>query len=76
MKEEKEYIARVRKNIKKLRLKRGLSFVELATACEMEKQHIYRAETGIGNKDSAPTLKTLIKIATGLGVDLVELFKP
>jgi transcriptional regulator with XRE-family HTH domain len=74
MNTEKEYIQRVRKNVKRLRLKKGLTMVELADGAELEKQHIYRLETG--SENTIPNLKTLIKIAKGLEVDLQELFKP
>lgn len=68
---EKEYILKVLGNIKKLRIKKGLTQEHLGNNCGLEKQHIYRIESG----RTSPTLKTLIKIANALEVDLIDLFR-
>lgn len=71
MRNEKEYISRIGKNVKKFRLKKGLTQGQLADYCDLEKQHISRLELG----GTSPTLKTLIKVANALEIELADLVK-
>ncbi len=68
---EKEYIQKILSNIKKIRIKNGLTQEQLGDNCGLEKQHIYRIESG----RTSPTLKTLIKLAKALDVELSDLLK-
>ncbi|MBL7920460.1 MAG: helix-turn-helix transcriptional regulator [Bacteroidia bacterium] len=65
----KSYIKKVSANIKLLRKEKGLTQVELAAACNFEKQNMQRIESG----KTAPTLKTLLKIADALDVDIQDI---
>lgn len=67
---EKKVIIGVGKKIKDLRLKNGISQNELAMQCNFEKATMSRIESGQTN----PTVRTLHKIATALGVPVAELF--
>ena len=60
--------------LKKLRLQRGLSQEELAFRCNMQASHIGQIE----RKQKNPTFDTLIKIANGFDMPLIELldFEP
>lgn len=69
---KKDELARkVGKRIVHLREKKGWKQVDLARACEKDKQNIERIESGNTN----PTLYTLYEVATALEVQLGELFK-
>lgn len=57
-------------NIRQLREKKGFSQEQLAAAADLHRTHIGRIERG----EKTPTVKTLHKIAQGLGVDLKDLF--
>lgn len=57
--------------IKYLRLSKNLTQLDLASLINMEDSALRRIENGNTN----PTIKTLIKIANGLNVDLVDLLK-
>jgi transcriptional regulator with XRE-family HTH domain len=70
MSAEEKFIKALGKNIDKYRQAKGLSFQEMALACEMEKSQAYRlCKEGI-NITSA----TLFKISKGLDVSVSELF--
>lgn len=58
-------------NIRKMRLKKGLTQIELAYASEIEENTLVRIEKGKTN----PTAKTLLRIAGALEVRLTELVK-
>jgi len=58
-------------NLKKLRLKKNMSQVDLATALNVDRAYISNIENGRMN----PTLSTLEKIAGALGVSTSELVK-
>lgn len=69
-KAEKEYIKKVGKRIVQLRENLNIKQIDLATAINIEDSALRRIESGRTN----PTVKTLLKIANGLEVDLKELF--
>lgn len=67
----KEEIKKIGKNIRRIRVKKGLTQLDLAAECEMEESNIGRIENGNTN----PTVRTLLKIAKALGVSLSELVR-
>jgi transcriptional regulator with XRE-family HTH domain len=69
---EKTYLIKVGRNIKEIRKSKGLSQVELAHMCDFEKTNMSRIESGNNN----PTIRTLLKIAEALEVNLFEILKP
>jgi transcriptional regulator with XRE-family HTH domain len=69
---EKNYLIKIGRNIKELRKEKGISQVELAYMCNFEKTNMSRIESGNNN----PTIRTLLKIANALDVDLFEILKP
>jgi transcriptional regulator with XRE-family HTH domain len=58
-------------NLRRLRLKRGLSQEALAGE-QMDTAHVSRIERGVEN----PTIVVLDKLAKALGVNIPEFFKP
>jgi transcriptional regulator with XRE-family HTH domain len=58
------------KNLKRLRLAKDLSQVELAFECEMERSRVSKIECGYVN----PSLSTLATICFCLGITLEQLF--
>jgi transcriptional regulator with XRE-family HTH domain len=56
----------ISKNIKRHRLKKGLSLDQLARLCGLTKGYVSKIE----NSEKAPPFSTLIKLATALGVDV------
>ncbi len=69
---EEELLKCVGKNIKKYRVQKGILQQDLAAICNMEIPNMSRIENGRTN----PTLKTLLKISSSLGVEIVDLLKP
>ena len=65
------YLKKVGKNIKKIRISKGITQVDLAYMCDFEKANMNRIESGNNN----PTIRTLLKIANALEVDLLEFLK-
>lgn len=59
------------KRIELLRKKQNLSQEELAFRCELHRTYIGAIERG----EKSPTLHTIEKIANGLNVEIIELFK-
>lgn len=59
------------KRIEVLRKKQNLSQEELAFKCELHRTYIGAIERG----EKSPTLKTIEKIANGLNLEIIELFK-
>jgi len=57
--------------IRALRERRGLSRSKLARMCDLPDMTLERIENGVGS----PKVATVEKIAAGLGVRLVDLFK-
>lgn len=66
---EKDYLKKLATNIKKTRQGKKMTQVDLAYACNFEKQNMARIEAG----KTSPTLKTLLKISEALEVDLKDL---
>ncbi len=58
-------------NIKRIRIERGMTQVELGYACDLEKSSINRIEAGRTNA----TVNTLKTVADALEVSVEELFK-
>lgn len=58
------------KKIKKCRVKKNFTQLELAVLCDIEKGHLSRIERGRTN----PTLITLFKLAEKLELDFMDLF--
>lgn len=67
---DKEFIIKIGKQIRNLRLKFELTQLDLAIKCEMEENALQRIEKGRTN----PTIKTLRKISRGLKVNFTTLF--
>lgn len=57
------------KNLKKLRLEKGLTTRKFADEADIAHSAVGRLESGLSN----PTITTLIRIADALGVDLNKL---
>ncbi len=64
-------IKQIGKNIRKYRLAKGLTQLDLAANCGFEESSIGRLENGNTN----PTIKTLLKIAKALEVKLIDLVR-
>ena len=71
MEVSQELIDKIGQRIKLLRLEKGLSQLDLSTACNMEKTSISRIEAGRTNF----TIRTLFKIAKALEIPVWELIK-
>ena len=69
--EDADYIRKVGEAIKKARKEQGITQMDLADACNFEKQNMQRLESGRTN----PTIKTLLKIARALDIELIDLLK-
>ena len=69
---EKQLLIQIGKKIKKIRVERHLSQVELADLCDFEKSNMARIEAGRTNL----TIRTLLKISTALEVEIIALLKP
>ena len=68
---DKEFIRKLGKNISSIRKSKGIKQIDLAYACDFEKQNMQRIEAGKTN----PTIKTLLKIAEALEVTVIDLLK-
>lgn len=62
---------RIAENVRKFRKKQGESQEQFATSCHLDRTHVGYIEQG----RRKPTIKTLIKIANYLDIDVVELIK-
>ena len=69
MEDDIEFIKQVGRRIKEIRLKKGLTQLDLSIVSNCEVNSIYRFEKGMSN----PTVKTLFHIAKGLNVDFIDL---
>lgn len=69
---EEELLKCVGKNIKRYRVQKGILQQDLAAICNMEIPNMSRIENGRTN----PTLKTLLRISSSLGVEIIDLLKP
>lgn len=65
------YIGELGKRIRKLRKEQGMTQLDLATTSDIDVRQIQRLENG----HTSATLKTLLKITSGLNINLIELFK-
>ena len=63
-------VEEVLENIRKLRVDKGISILDLANEAEVSHSYIYYIET----KKKVPTLTVLNKIAKALGVKMKDLF--
>jgi len=70
MKESDIILTDFGKLVKKKRIEKGLSMVELGYRCNMDKPNMSRIENGNTN----PTLTTIVRICTALEINLSELF--
>ena len=70
-KTEKEYIKKIGKRIVKLRKEQNMKQIDLATSVNIEDSALRRIESGRTN----PTIKTLMRIAVGLGIEFRDLFE-
>ena len=68
-KEEKAYIKKLGIRIVELRKEKNLKQIDLATKINIEDSALRRIESGRTN----PTIKTLLRIAEGLDVELKEM---
>jgi transcriptional regulator with XRE-family HTH domain len=68
---EKQLLAQIGKNVKRLRTEKGLSQVDLASMCDFEKSNMARIEAGKTNL----TIRTLLKISTALNVKITSLLE-
>lgn len=68
-KEEKAYIKKLGMRIVELRKEKNLKQIDLATKINIEDSALRRIESGRTN----PTIKTLLRIAEGLDVELLDL---
>lgn len=69
---EEELLKCVGKNIKRYRVQKGILQQDLAAICNMEIPNMSRIENGRTN----PTLKTLLRISSSLGVEIIDLLRP
>lgn len=69
--DKQELQTKIGQRVKQLRNEKGISQIELASACNFEKSNLSRLEAG----NTSPNIYTLYKIAQNLGVELSELFK-
>ena len=68
---DNDFLLSLGRRIKKGRLKRNLTQLQLAVLCDIEKGHLSRIERGKTN----PTIATLQTIAGKLEMNFVELFQ-
>jgi len=66
-----DYLKKLGENIQAIRMKKKISQVDLAAACDFEKGNMRRIEAGRTN----PTVITLLKISRALEVNIIDLFK-
>ena len=67
---DEEFIKELGKNIDRLRKEKGMSFLEMAYRCDIEKSNLVKLTTQGKNI----TLKTLHKIVKGLEVSFNQVF--
>ena len=66
---EKDYILKVCENVKRIRLERNLSQLDFSAITGIDSANIRRIESG----RTAPTLRTLFRIADTVEIDIQEL---
>ena len=70
-KQHQEFLIGLGKRIVEIRKNKKISQLELAYAIGMEKPNLRQIEKGKRN----PTIKTLLLVAEGLGVSVIDLLK-
>jgi transcriptional regulator with XRE-family HTH domain len=68
---EVNILLEIGKNIKRIRLEKGMSQQELAAMCNFEKSNMSRIEAGATN----PTILTLYKISSALDIHIIDILK-
>ena len=71
--DDEYYYSIIRKNVKKFRLKKGLTQQELADMTEMSREYICDIENKSRNKHL--TIAVLGRIAESLQIDITDFFK-
>ena len=71
--DDEYYYSIIRKNVKKFRLKKGLTQQELADVTEMSREYICDIENESRNKHL--TIAVLGRIAESLQIDITDFFK-
>ena len=71
--DDEYYYSIIRKNVKKFRLKKGLTQQELADMTEMSREYICDIENESRNKHL--TIAVLGRIAESLQIDITDFFK-
>jgi transcriptional regulator with XRE-family HTH domain len=66
-----EFLVQIGLRIQQIRRSKGITQMELSYRCEMERSNMRRIEAGGTN----PTILTLRKIASALGVEIDEILK-
>ena len=66
-----EFLVQIGLRIQQIRRSKGITQMELSYRCEMERSNMRRIESGGTN----PTILTLRKIASALGVEIDEILK-
>jgi transcriptional regulator with XRE-family HTH domain len=69
--EELHFLAQIGSRIQAIRKEKGITQIELSYRCEMERSNMRRIEAGGTN----PTVLTLRKIASALGVEIEEILQ-
>ncbi len=69
MKDDVIFIKEVGKKIKTIRIKKGLTQLDLSVLANCESNSIYRFEKGLSN----PTVKTMFHIARALEVNIEDI---
>jgi transcriptional regulator with XRE-family HTH domain len=70
-KQDLEFLVQIGLRIQQIRRSKGITQMELSYRCEMERSNMRRIEAGGTN----PTILTLRKIASALGVEIDEILK-
>lgn len=70
--EYKKYNKTVGQNIKRVRISKRLTQMDLEIMCELAETTVSRIETGRTN----PTLKTIFNISVALKINILELIPP
>jgi transcriptional regulator with XRE-family HTH domain len=66
-----EITVRFGERVRKLRKRKGFAQEGFAAHCQVDRSYMGSIERG----EVSPTLDTILKIATGLGVTLAQLFR-
>ena len=66
-----DFLVIIGKNLRELRLNKGISILDASLECEMDSKYLGQIETGKRN----PTINVLIKLADFYGVNISDIFK-